>query len=238
MKKLRIAAVGTILTLGAAGVATAQSSWPSVKVTPTVSPNKAGTKSHPQPVKLKTVFHWAELGSSDQPIVTHFLVKFPKGSKYNGAHVTTCSVSKLNRKGPAGCPQASIMGKGSGTAYADTTETHPKITVVNGGATKVYFYTVLNNPARVQEPVVGHITKASGQWAYYLNVTVPQNLRIVAGVPIELTELSVSAGKGDWLETTGCDHGKWPFSVTTDYLNPNTNATGSASYSAAVKCRS
>ena len=110
--------------------------------------------------------------------------------------------------------------------------------MVNGGATKVYFYTVLNNPARVQEPVIGHITRKSGKWAYELNVTVPQNLRIVAGVPIELTYLNVSAGKGHWLDTTGCDHGKWPFSVTTTYENPNTDAQGASSYAASVKCRS
>lgn len=237
MKKLSFAAAGSILALAAAGVATAQSSWPSVKVTPTVTPNRAGTPSHPQPVKLKTVFHWQTLGSSDQPIVTKFHVLFPKGSKYNGGHTTTCSLSKLNRKGPSGCPKASIQGSGTGTAYADTTQTHPKITVVNGGASKVYFYTVLNNPARVQEPVIGHISRLHGKWAYSLNVTVPSNLRIVAGVPIELTQLSVTAGKGHWLETTGCDHGKWPFKVTTYYLNPNTNATGSSSYAASVKCR-
>lgn len=237
MKKLRFAAAGTILAFGVAGVAGAQSSWPTVKVSPTVTPSHAGTSKHPQPVKLKTVFHWQTLGSANQPIVIHFHLLFPKGSKYNGAHTKTCSLSKLNLRGPSACPKASIEGSGSGTAYADQTQTRPRITVVNGGATKVYFYTVLNNPARVQEAVVGHISRMHGKWAYALNVTIPQNLRIVAGVPIELTELNVTAGKGHWLETTGCDHGKWPFSVTTTYLNPNTNATGSSSYAASVKCR-
>lgn len=131
------------------------------------------------------------------------------------------------------------MGHGTGTAYADTTVTHPTITVVNGGASKLYFYTVLNNPARVQEPVVGHITRMSGKYAYALSVTIPNNLRIVAGVPIELTYLKVvagGAGHGTWLATTGCSHGHWPFSVTTGYENPNNNATGSSSYSSSVAC--
>jgi hypothetical protein len=239
MNKLRFGAAGLIVAgvAGAAAVATAATSWPSVKVTPTVTPNRAGTRAHPQPVKLKTVFHWQTLGSANQPIVIHFKVKFPKGSLYNGAHTKTCSLSKLNRGGPSACPKASIQGSGTGTAYADQTQTHPRITVVNGGATKVYFYTVLNNPARVQEAVIGHIARASGKWAYVLNVTIPTNLRIVAGVPIELTYLSVTAGKGHWLETIGCSHHKWPFSVTTTYLNPNTQAQGSSSYSSSVKCR-
>lgn len=238
MRKLAVAGIaGLIVSLGAA-TALAQGTWPSVKVTPTVTPDKAGTKSHPQPVKLKTVFHWQTLGEADQPIVTNFYVLFPKGSLYQGSKYTTCSVKTLDRSGPSGCSKAALMGSGSGTAYADTTITHPQITVVNGGQSTIYFYTVLNNPARVQEPVIGHLKKMSGKWAYALSVTVPQNLRIVAGVPIELTSLNVTAGKGAWLATTGCDAGgRWPFQVTTTYENPNTNATGSSTDSSSVACK-
>ena len=243
MKKLLVAGLTGVIAATGAAVALAQSTvtWPSVKVTPTVSPTKAGTPKHPQSVKLKTVFHWAELGSANQPVVTKFHILFPKGSLYNGAHTTQCSVGTLNRSGPAACPKAAIMGTGTGTAYADQTLTHPAITVVNGGAKTIYFYTVLNNPARVQEPVIGHLTRMSGKWAYSLSVTVPKNLLIVAGVPIELTSLSVTAGKGAWLETTSCNGGHWPFSVTTSYENPNLSpgapgATGSASYTASTPC--
>jgi len=72
----------------------------------------------------------------------------------------------LARKGVSGCPKGSIMGKGFGTAMADDVPTYPRITIVNGGAKRVYFYTVLTNPARVQTPVVGKITKQSGKWSY------------------------------------------------------------------------
>jgi hypothetical protein len=223
--------------LGSAGAtaALAQGTWPSVTVRPTVTPNKAGTPAHPQAVKLTTVFHWQTLGSASQPIVTNFLVLFPKGSLYNGGSTTKCSLAAVSQ-GPQACPKASIMGSGTGDAYADTVITHPQITVVNGGAGTVYFYTVLNNPARVQEPVIGHISRTGGKWAYRLSVTVPDNLRIVAGVPIELTSLSVNAGKGSWLETTSCSHGQWQFSVTTGYENPNTGETGQASFSASYAC--
>jgi hypothetical protein len=236
MQKLASAVVaGLVLALGAASSLAAEN-FPSFTVTPTVSPKRAGTPSHPQGVTLKTVFHWQLLGSASQPIVTHFLVLFPKGSLYNGAKYTTCSLARLNQAGPSGCPKASIMGAGTGNAYADQVITHPQITVVNGGASTVYFYTVLNNPARVQQPVIGHIARMSGKWAYSLSVAVPQNLQVVAGVPIELTYLTVHAGKAKWLATTACPHGHWPFSVTTSYLDPNTQATGSNSYSASVAC--
>ena len=62
MRKLAVlATTGLIVAVGAA-VAAGQNTWPSVKVTPTITPKKAGTRAHPQGVKLTTVFHWAELG--------------------------------------------------------------------------------------------------------------------------------------------------------------------------------
>jgi hypothetical protein len=234
MRKLLIAATTAVVVAGSAAVALA-ATWPSVTVKPTVSSTKAGTRAHPHGVTLTTIFHWQTLGSSSQPIVTKFFVLFPKGSLYQGSRYPICSRSAINR-GPNRCPRGSIMGSGTGTAYADTTVTHPTITVVNGGAKTVYFYTVLNNPARVQEPVIGHIVRASGKYAYKLTATVPSNLRIVAGVPIELTSLKVTAGKGAWLSTIGCSGGKWPFSVTTSYLNPNDGSTGQASYNSSVHC--
>jgi hypothetical protein len=71
--------------------------------------------------------------------------------------------------------------------------------VVNGGATRVYFYTVLTNPARVRAPVVGKIKELkSGPWKYRLDYHVPETLQVVAGVPITVTELDITAGKGDY----------------------------------------
>ena len=236
MRKLAAAAVVITALAGAAVAVASTATWPSVHVTPTVTPSKAGTPTHPQGVKLKTVFKWQTLGSFKQPIVTKFIIWFPKGSKYNGGGTTSCSKSKI-AKGPSKCPKASIMGSGTGTAYAGTAKTHPKITVVNGGAKTVYFYTVLNNPARVRQPVVGTIKKTSGTYAYELTVTVPQDLRVVAGTPIELTQLTVTAGKGHWLETTACPGGKWPFKVITDYeAGESGSGTGSASTTASVNC--
>jgi hypothetical protein len=237
MRKLGLAGLAGLVAAVAATTALGAGSWPAVTVTPTVSPNKAGTSAHPQGVRLTATFHWQTLGAASQPIVTNFFLLFPKGSRYNGGRVVSCSVGRLNSAGPSGCPRASILGSGTGDAYADTVITHPQITVVNGGARTVYFYTVLNNPARVAEPVIGHISPRSGKYAYALSVSVPQNLQIVAGVPIELTYLTVTAGRGSWLATTACPGGRWPFSATTQYVDPDTGATGSSSYSASISCR-
>lgn len=236
MRKFAAAAVCVAVLAGAAA-AVGATTWPSVKVTPTVTPSKAGTPKHPQGVKLTTNFQWQKLGSLKQPIVTKFIVWFPKGSLYQGGKFSSCSKSRI-AKGPSKCPKASIMGSGSGTAYDGSNTTHPKITVVNGGAKTIYFYTSLNNPARVRKAVVGTVTKSSGQFAYELSVPIPKELQVVAGLPIELTNLKITAGKGAWLATTACPGGHWPFKVTTDYVSNRGSARGSASTSSSVKCTS
>lgn len=236
MRKLLVATAG-VLAIGGGGLALAQSTFPTVTVKPTVSSTKAGTKAHPKAVTLKTVFTWQKLGANNQPDVINFLVKFPKGSLWQGAKYPTCAEKTMSHyQNTNHCPKGSIIGSGNGIAYADRTITKPKIIVVNGGAKTIYFFTELNNPGRVYEPVPGHISRASGPYAYTLTTTVPNNLRIVAGTPIELTNLTVSVGHGAILATTGCPGGKWPYAVTTKYLNENTGASGSASYNSTIHC--
>lgn len=240
MRTLRVASAGGLLAVAVAataiastapaGIATTTS--PSVTVKAKISPSRAGTRRHPRGVKLNTSIIWQSLGSAAQPVVQSFDILFPKGSLYNGANYPSCSYARLNAAGPASCPKGSIMGSGTGNAYADTVITHPQITVVNGGKTHVYFFTVLNNPARVQSPVVGTVSRAGGKYAYKLHVVVPPVLQVVAGVPIELTYLHVTAGKKAWLATTGCRGGHWPFSVSTGY-----STGGSANYTASIHCR-
>ena len=230
MRKLAAVAVAALLAITAA-VALASATSPKVTVKATISPNRSGTRKHPQGVKLNVRIGWQSLGSASQPIVKTFDILFPKGSLYNGSKYPSCSYARLNAVGPAGCPHGAIMGSGTGNAYADTVITHPQITVVNGGSSRVFFYTILNNPARVQTPVIGKISRTSGKYAYKLHVTVPPELQVVAGVPIELTLLKVTAGKKAWLATTGCPGGKWPFSVTTSY-----STGGHASFTDFIHC--
>lgn len=176
-----------------------------------------GTPAHPRGVRLTVTFGWSQLGED----VTSFRLWFPRGSVYNGARYPTCAQATLARLGPSGCPRGAIMGGGTGSALADTTITRPRITVVNGGANTVYFYTVLNNPARVQEPVVGHITRLHGRYAYELSSTIPQNLRVVAGVPINLTSLVITAGHGNWLALSAAPAG---IKVESGYSNGATSS--------------
>ena len=200
MSKTALAAIAGVL-LGAAGALAAASSASQRITGPEAGAASlnSGSRAHPRGVRLTTSFGWQGYGPADRPTVTRIDLWFPRGSVYNGARYPVCALRKLNALGPAGCPRGSIMGSGTGTAYADTTITRPSITVVNGGADAVYLYTVLNNPARVQEAVVGHITRPAGRFAYHLSATIPQNLLLVAGVPIKLSSITVTAGRGSWL---------------------------------------
>jgi hypothetical protein len=232
----RSAALAAALLVLPVGAALAFGGSPpiTVRVYPKVIPNRAGTPQHPQGVTLDVRVKIGIPINYNPPLVNEIDVWYPRGGLYNGWKYPVCSVGKLNAVGPSGCPPDSIMGHGTGVARADTTFTYPKITVVNGGQSRVYFYTVLNNPARVQEPVVGTITKLSGQWSYKLHTVIPKNLQIVAGVPIVLQSLHIVSGRGDWLATTYCPPDqRWRWRAIAIFTNGQTLKT-----SGAVACTS
>jgi hypothetical protein len=202
-----------------------------------VSPNKAGTKKKPQGVKLDFKATFTTVGDVEHPIIQGGTVYITKGALYNGGKYPSCSEATLSHGGPAKCPAKSIMGKGGGEALADQTITKPVITVVNGGAKVIYFWTVLQNPARVQAAVAAKITKQTGKWAYKVTFEVPQSLQIVAGIPITLNNLHVTLGgkswAKDWLATTSCpSNHKWPYSSTW-----NLSTGGSITYDDSVACK-
>lgn len=217
MRRLVAFAV-VVLGLLAAIAGAAQAPPITVHISPKVTPNKAGTRAHPQGIHLDVRLKIVYPKGYEPPLVDSVDVWFPKGGLYNGGKFPSCSYRRLNALGPKGCPKASIMGHGRGVATADTNFTYPKITIVNGGQHVAYGYTVLNNPARVQTPVVGRITKLTGPYSYKLHLTIPKILQVVAGVPIVLHSLHLSAGRADWLATTYCPPShRWAYHAVTRF---------------------
>jgi hypothetical protein len=239
MRKFLIPAVAALAVVAVEVAPTiAQDSGPTkIEVDAKVTPNNGGSKSKPQGHKVTAKITVTTDPAVDKPVVLSGDVYFPKGAKYNGGKFASCSKATISRGGPDACPAKSIMGKGSGSANADTVETSPTITVVNGGKSTVWFYTVLQRPARVRAPVEGKISKASGKWALKLHFDVPKVLQAVAGIPVTVNYLNVTAGgkswAKDWLATTSCGAGnKWPFEAHTKLSTGQT-----VSYTDSVTCK-
>ena len=161
-----------------AAVALAQDTVPiELQVDARVVPNKAGTAKHPQAVRIESHAYIKIPEGYDPPLVDTVEVWFPKGGLYNGHKYPKCSHNVLARLGPSACPKARSWGAG-GARRPRTTSSPIRIAVVNGGRAKVFFYTVLTNPARVRAPVVGNLTKPGGRWSYKLHTRIP---RVAAG---------------------------------------------------------
>lgn len=239
MRKFLIPTAVAVVAVGAVEVATtlAQDNGPtSITVKASATPNNGGSKAKPQGHKITAKVTVTTQGDVDHPIVESGVIYFPKGGKYQGEKYTKCASATLARSGPDGCPSKSIIGKGSGSASADTVEAGPKVVVVNGGKNLILAYVTLQRPARVRAVVPAKLVPQSGQWSYKLSFTVPQSLRVVAGIPITLNDLNLTTGytkaAKDIIATTSCTGGKWPFQVD---LHLETGKT--ASYTDSVKCK-
>ena len=234
MRKLVVSAA--VLALGAVFAVTALAQdrpATELNLKTSVSPNKAGTPGKPQRVKINFKATWTSQPGFEPPIITAATAFLPRAGKYNGGKYPSCSASTMNRKGLGACPKKSIMGSAKGVANADTAITRPKITIVNGGKNKACFYTQLTNPARVNLCAPATITKVGGQqYGYKVRITVPKGLQIVAGVPITLKSVEGSFGgkkyAKNWIETTSCPKNKkWAYSLETEYLYSEADASGS-----------
>jgi hypothetical protein len=206
MFRAGIAALVAAALLGVAALAFGQDVVP-IKVTAVVkvTPDKAGTPSRPQPITIDVRARFDIPHDYDPPLVDSVTVWIGPGGIYNGAKFPACGFRALQRSGPKACPARSIMGHATVRADADGVTSYPKITIVNGGASKFYFYAVLTSPARVREAMPVTVTKlTSGPWRYRWHFTVPRRLQIVAGVPLRAEAFHGVFGREDWLASISC----------------------------------
>jgi hypothetical protein len=234
---LGLLVVAALASAGAAAYALAQEIVPiKISADVTVTPNKAGTPAHPQGVRIDVRSRIEIPDDYDPPLVQAIDVWFPKAGVYNGGKFPKCSARDLAHGGPRVCPKGSIMGHGTAKALADTELTYPKITVVNGGQHEVHFYTVLQVPARVAQPVTATVTKIdnSPRWGYKAHAKIPRNLQIVAGIPLRFDSLHVVAGRGDWIASTSCPKDRlWRYHVEARF-----DSGQIVKYDGTVTCRS
>ena len=236
---LATVALAIVALFGLSSIAQASTIVPKLDLT--LSPSKAGTKKKPKGVKLN--FHLT-LGTDDgtsPPTTKETIVSFGKGIKFNASKFPSCTLSTLNSKGPSGCPKGSKVGTGSATALVggspgepapSTTETL-KVTAFNGPKGKSYLlYLDGDSPAVIKQAIEGKLGTATGDYGYKLDVTIPANLQQpVPGVFAPLVDFKVSTGgtytkkkgkkktKYNYIETTACTGGKWPFNAELTFAN-------------------
>lgn len=204
----------------------------SLEVDVELEPAKAGTEERPQGVELDLRLALGAPRDIEPPLLQEAEVRFPVGTRYGGGDLPACEEATLERRGPEACPPDSVTGTGTLEARADTAPAPGRITVVNGGAERLYFWTEIDRPVRVAAPIVGTVSEESEPWAYRLRLKVPRDLQLVAGVPIALRELRVKAGSGRWLSTTSCpDDGSWDFEGGASFADG-----GSAVRTTTVEC--
>jgi hypothetical protein len=231
--------LGAALAAGAlAAVALGQDVIPiRIAATVKVTPDKSGTPRHPRGIRIDAR-GTIETSGDTAPLMPQSVdVWLPNGWRYNGAKHAVCTLAALTSGGPGACPPQSIMSYGP-AGHADVVDdVSPPLhaIIINGGRTKMYFWVVIQNPARVQAAAIGTITKLSSpRWSYRLHVDIPSSLRVVAGIPVGLKSFESRVGRGDWIATTHCPHDhRWRYHLRMTHTSGQVVDTGGS-----VPCRS
>lgn len=255
MRKLAVLPAALVAAAVVAAPAAAQVPVTEFTSTAKISPKKAGTKKNPQGVQLTGSLGFKTITQGvEEPIITGGDVLIAKGGVWGGGKYAKCSKATMVRsQSTDDCPAKSIVGSGTGVAFADQVDAAPDVVFVNGGKNMLWAFTTLYNPALVREPVPIKIAKTSGKWAYKASFRVPKVLQVVAGVPITLRSFDYKIGgkfklpgerkvtnaskyAPDLLATTSCPKSnKYPYLATAFYLY-NDGTTASKPYEGSVAC--
>lgn len=210
---MRVALATALAVALLAAVALGQDTAP-IEVTATgkVTPSQAGTPRHPRGVKVQVGATMRSQHSDVVPMMPQsFDIWLPKGWRYEGAKHPACALTTLSHGGVQRCPQESIISPGrvGHAAVVGEGPEPPEVTIINGGATKLYLWVVIQNPARAAAAVPITIsTLRSPRWSARLHGDIPAALQIVSGIPISLPSLTLKTRTAEWFTTTHCprDH--------------------------------
>jgi len=247
LRKTLIAALTALTALALAAVAIAQTP-PSIEVTATASPSKAGTKKKPKSEKLNLQI---DNNRESQTSASKIEISFPKTLVLSTKGLKTCSVAKLDAQGKASCPTAAKAGVGTAEALVNPTSASPaslkfNVTTFVAGTNLLAFYLEQQgNPDGVQQALPAKITKVRGNKVYGQKITIaiPANLQQPApGVYSALIQiknsLGLKSGKNALIKSIGCAKAReHQIGVKVSYVpNPNPPAASSASSADGATC--
>jgi len=241
LRKTLIAALAALTALALTAVAFAQNPPPSIDVTATISPTKAGTKKKPKSEKLNlTITNNKESKTSASKIE----IQVSKSLKLSTKGLKTCSVSKLDNQGKASCPKGSLAGVGTADALVNPSSASPAplkfnvSTFVAGKNLLAFYLEQQGTDSGVQQALPAKITTIKGNKIFGQKITIkiPANLQQPApGVYSALIQIKNSLGlkSGDHalLSSIGCPKAReHAIGVKVSYVpNPNPPAASSAS---------
>jgi hypothetical protein len=180
--------------LGLTFAASAQGA--TLKASVAVTPKRAGTVARPAGVKLAIRVHIDHEDGVDAPIVTDLEVWHGPGLAFDrGKGYVECPLATLKLSGPGRCPAEAILGRGSGPGIEDPVEAAPKFVIVNAPGRVPVAYTTLQRPARVRAPVIPTVfDNPHSIWPHRTTWRFPESLRVVAGIPITMGDISIVYG--------------------------------------------
>jgi len=248
LRKSLVAALAAPTVLVMATVAFAQNPAPTIDVTATVSPTKAGTTKKPKSEKVNlTINNNKESKTSASKIE----ISFPKNLKLSTKGLKTCAVATLDSQGKAACPTAAKAGTGTAAALVNPSSASPAplnfdvTTYVAGKNLLAFYLEQQGTDSGVQQALPAKITKVSGNKVYgqKLTINIPENLQQPApGVYSTLIQiknsLGLKSGSNALIKSIGCPKlREHPIGVKVSYVpNPNPPAASSASSADGATC--
>ena len=241
-----LVAVPTVLVM--ATVAFAQNPAPTIDVTATVSPTKAGTKKKPKSEKVSLQI---DNSRESKTSASKIEISFPKTLKLSTKGLKTCSVAKLDSQGKASCPRGSAAGVGTADALVNPQSDNPaslkfNVTTFVAGKNLLAFYLEQQgNDSGVQQALPAKITTVKGSKVFgqKITISIPANLQQPApGVYSTLIQiknsLGLKSGSNALIKSIGCPKTReHPIGVKINYVpNPTPPASSSASSTDGAPC--
>jgi hypothetical protein len=234
LRKSFFAAGTAALALGAAGIAYAQTPPPSVTVTASVSPTKAGTKAKPKAEKFKLAVVNSKESKTTAAKIT---ITFPSTLKLTTSGLDQCTASDDALIASTAVCKKSIAGKGTAHALVNPFADAPaqvefKVTPIVGKNELLF---VLKSPI-AQAVLHGKI--AGKKLTIAITPELQQPVTGTYSALLDLTtELSKTKGTKALIVSTGCKSKKHSVGVTVGFVpNPNPPAASTASGTGDAKC--
>jgi len=233
LRKYLIVGIAALTALAFTAVSFAQT--PAATMDVKITPTKAGTKKKPKNSKITL-----KIANADSKrTLSRLTITQPKTFKLSAKGLTKCDEAVLEANGPAACPRASRVGKGTAHALVGVNGPNPTpltfdVVAVVLGAKKLAFDlqgrelpvhvlspgTLKGNKLIIDVPIAAQ-QPAPGVWAGLVDLE---------------TTLQAKKGKNFFASTTGCKKKKHAFSTVLTFVDNGVGAPGNLTVKGSSKC--